>query len=84
VLYHVPGFASFIAQISLFVFAAMLPIHMAETVLMARKLAGHGCTFLDGVWWKWMGSCFVEGITSFWRLDGLIEEKRREKEAKKH
>jgi hypothetical protein len=84
VLYHVPGFASFVAQISWIVLAGMLPIHMTESVVMARKLAGHGCTFLDVVWWKWMGSCFVEGITAFWRLNGLIEEKRREKEAKKH
>ncbi|KAF1939175.1 integral membrane protein-like protein [Clathrospora elynae] len=84
VLFRVPGFVNLVAQIGWIVFAIMLPIHVAETGIMARKLARHGCTFLDGVWWKWMGSCFVEGITSFWRLDGLIEEKKRENEAKKH
>ncbi|KAF1852163.1 integral membrane protein-like protein [Cucurbitaria berberidis CBS 394.84] len=83
-LYKVPSIAAFIAQIAWIVFAIMLPLHIGETVLMARKLAKHGCSPADGVWWKWMGTCFVEGITSFWRLDGLIEGKRREKEAKKH
>jgi hypothetical protein len=51
---------------------------------MARKLAKHGCTFMDAVWWKWVGTCFIEGFTSFSRLNALIEEKRREKDAKKH
>ena len=84
VLFRVPAFAEFVARISWIVFAIMLPIHLIETGIMSRNLAKHGSTFLDAVWWKWMGSCFVEGVTSFWRLDGLIEEKKREKEAKKH
>jgi hypothetical protein len=84
VLYQVPWFADFVSKISLLVFAIMLPIHLTETVIMARKLARHGLTLYDTLWWKWIGTCFVEGITSFWRLDGFIEEKKREKEAKKH
>ncbi|KAL6703287.1 hypothetical protein ACN47E_009994 [Coniothyrium glycines] len=84
VLFRIPAFAELVARVSFIVFAIMLPIHLIETVIMSMKLAKHGTTFLDAVWWKWMSSCFVEGITSFWRLDGLIEEKRREKEAKKH
>lgn len=83
-LYLIPWFASFVAHVGWIVFAMMLPLHAVEGVMMARKLARHGCTFLDAVWWKWVGTCFVEGITSFWRLDALIEEKRLEKEAKKH
>lgn len=84
VLFRVPSFAAFVARISLPVLFVMLLIHIFETVLMARKLATHGLTPFDIIWWKWMGTCFVEGITSFWRLDGHIEEKRKEKEAKKH
>ncbi|CAN9377525.1 unnamed protein product [Alternaria alternata] len=83
-LYLVPGFASFVARIGWIVFVCMLPIHAVEVVIMARKLAKHGCTFMDAVWWKWVGTCFVEGFTSFSRLNALIEEKRREKDAKKH
>jgi hypothetical protein len=83
-LFLVPGVADFAVRYGWIIFIVMLPVHLAETIIMVRKLAKHGCTFLDAVWWKWVGTCFVEGITSFWRLDGLIEEKRREKEAKKH
>lgn len=83
-LYMIPSFAGFVAQIGWIVFAIMLPIHLTEMVVMAKKLAKHGLTPLDVLWWPWVGSAFVEGITSFWRLDGLIEEKRKEKEAKKH
>lgn len=84
ILFKVPSFAEFVARICLLTLFIMLPIHIFETGLMARKLARHGLTFFEPIWWKWMGSCFVEGITSFWRLDGHIEEKKREKEAKKH
>ncbi|KAG9185512.1 hypothetical protein G6011_08056 [Alternaria panax] len=83
-LYPVPGFASFVARIGWIVFVCMVPIHAVEAVIMARKLAKHGCTFMDVVWWKWVGTCFIEGFTSFLRLNALVEEKRTEKEAKKH
>jgi hypothetical protein len=82
-LYPVPGFASFVARVGWIVFACMLPIHTVEAIIMARKLAKHGCTFMDAVWWKWVGTCFIEGFTSFFRLNALIEGKKREKEAKK-
>ncbi|KAI4605284.1 hypothetical protein J4E83_010709 [Alternaria metachromatica] len=84
VLYLVPGFANFVARIGFTVWAIMVPIHMVEAIIMARKLAKHGCTFLDAVWWKWVGTCFVEGFTSFFRLSALIAEKKKEKDAKKH
>jgi len=83
-LFPFPTFAAFVARVGWLVFLLMVAIHLVEATLMARKLARHGCTFLDVVWWKWVGTCFVEGITSFWRLDDLIEEKQREKAAKKH
>ncbi|KAJ6286388.1 hypothetical protein J3E71DRAFT_262962 [Bipolaris maydis] len=85
-LFMVPSFANFVARYGWLIFMMMLPIHSIEAVIMVMRLAKHGCTFLDGVWWKWVGTCFVEGITSFWRLDALIEERKREKEkkAKRH
>lgn len=83
-LYPIPAFAEFVARTAWLVLTIMVPIHLFESGLMARKLARHGCTFLDTVWWKWVGTCFVEGITSFWRLDELINEKQKEKDARKH
>lgn len=83
-LSEVPSVAAFLSRVCWIVFAIMVPIHLTEAGIMARKLAKHGLTPLDKLWWQWTGTCFVEGITSFWRLDGLIDEQRKEKEAKKH
>lgn len=83
-LVHLPGFGRFCLAIQPLLITVMLGIHLLETGLMAKKLRRHGLTPLDGLWWAWAGSCFVEGITSFKRMDGLIEGKQREKAAKKH
>ncbi|KAF2689067.1 integral membrane protein-like protein [Lentithecium fluviatile CBS 122367] len=79
-----PRFASFCVTIQPFLFPTMIGIHALETGIMIAKLDRHGLTPFDGLWWAWVGSCFVEGVTSFWRLDGVIERRRKEKEAKKH
>ncbi|KAI2474463.1 HugZ heme iron utilization protein [Pyrenophora tritici-repentis] len=78
VLHLVPGTANFVAKFGWTVVFLMLA-HVIEAFIMVRKLARHGCTFLDAVWWKWVGTCLVEGFTSFRRLDALVEEKKREK-----
>jgi hypothetical protein len=85
-LYHIPWYANFVAQVGWWIVVCiMIPIHTAEAGSMARRLrTKHGLTPFDGLWWAWTTSCFVEGITSKWRLDGLLEKKRREKDAKKH
>ncbi|KAF2005313.1 integral membrane protein-like protein [Amniculicola lignicola CBS 123094] len=82
--YKFPGFANFSLTIQPWLMTIMLAIHIYESSLMIRKLGKHGLTAYDGVWWGWLASCFVEGVTSFKRLDGLIAEKKKEKEAKKH
>ncbi|KAF2036242.1 hypothetical protein EK21DRAFT_83944 [Setomelanomma holmii] len=85
-LYHVPNFAAFVAQIGWWVVVAfMIPIHFIEAGIIGRRLRKqHGLTPLDGVWWAWTASCFVEGFTAMWRLDSLVEEKRKEKDVKRH
>lgn len=84
VLYMVPAFARFVLQVRWIVLPLTLAIHATESVIMANKVKRHGLSSADAVWWMWVGSSFVEGITSFWRLDGLIAEKQKEKDAKKH
>ena len=79
-----PGFARFCFTIQPVFFPVVVAIHAFETGVMTTKLDRHGLTPFDGVWWAWVASCFVEGVTSFWRLDGLVERRRKEKEAKKH
>ncbi|KAH7075541.1 hypothetical protein BKA63DRAFT_413153 [Paraphoma chrysanthemicola] len=85
-LYRVPNFAGFVAQFGWWiVFAFMVPIHLAEAGIMGRRLRKkHGLTPLDGIWWAWTASCFVEGFTAMWRLSSLVEQKRKEKDSKKH
>jgi len=84
VIYMVPGFAAFCLKIQPYLFPIMLAIHLCEIPIMAKKLRKHGLTPFETLYWLWMGTCFVEGITSFWRMDGWIAEKRKEKESKKH
>lgn len=85
-LYRLPAFANFLVAVGWYIVVViMIPIHSVEAGIMARRLKiKHGLTPLDAVWWQWVGSTFVEGVTAMWRLDGLVEQKKREKEAKKH
>lgn len=83
-LYHFSGFANFCLTIRSLLLVIMVGIHVTETVFMAKKLRTHGLTPLDGLWWAWVGSCFVEGKTSFMRLDAHIDGKIREKQGKQH
>lgn len=84
ILLMAPAFAAFVLQVRWIVLPIMLAIHVTEAFVMANKVNRHGLTSADAVWWQWVGSSFVEGVTAFWRLDGLIAEKQREKDAKKH
>lgn len=84
VLSMVPAFARFVLQVRWIVLPIMLAIHVTEASFMAKKVKRHGLSSADTIWWMWVGSSFVEGVTAFWRLDGLIAEKQKEKDAKKH
>ncbi|KAF2740923.1 integral membrane protein-like protein [Polyplosphaeria fusca] len=83
-LFRFPAFASFCSTIQPFLFPIMALIHAYEVTLMMTKLERHSLLMDSWQWWAWVGSCFVEGWTSFKRLNGLISEKTREKESKKH
>jgi hypothetical protein len=83
-LYVFPAFANFVLQVRWYVLPIMLAIHLSESVVMAKKVRRHGLSPADAIWWAWVGSSFVEGVTSFWRLDGMIAEKQKAKDAKKH
>lgn len=83
-LFRVPEFAELLSTLRPYILSLMLAIHITESVLMARKLSRHGLRPVDRLWWLWVGTCFVEGVTSFWRLDGWIMARREEKESRKH
>ncbi|KAF2873226.1 hypothetical protein BDV95DRAFT_593585 [Massariosphaeria phaeospora] len=81
-----PRFAAWCAGWRWLLVGIMAAIHAVETVLMVRLLAKHGVKRGNGgwVWWAWVATSFVEGATSFWRIEGWVKERRREKEGKKH
>ena len=79
-----PQFSEFCSANQPVILPSMFVIHAIETFFMAKKLNRHGLTPFHGIWWAWMLSTFNEGWTSFYRANSLIEQKRQEKEAKKH
>ncbi|KAF2203874.1 hypothetical protein GQ43DRAFT_461221 [Delitschia confertaspora ATCC 74209] len=78
-----PAFVAFIAKIQPILFPTMCAIHAIECALMARKLERHSVLLFSNVWLAWMLSCFVEGITSFKRIDRYVRKQEKEA-AKKH
>jgi hypothetical protein len=80
-----PGGSGVFLWISRTIALPVLAIHVTETVVMERtRLRKYNVERWSGVWWKWMVGTFVEGFGSFQRFDGLVGEKRREEEGKKH
>lgn len=74
-LAYVPNFAWLNRTIQPWPIVVMLVIHMGEAVWMARtRLRKHQVRRGSGLWWKWVGTCFAEGLPSFRRLDGIIRE----------
>ncbi len=75
----VPRFAWFCLTIQPWLITAMLGIHVTETVWMARtRLRRHGVERWSRLWWIWVGSCFIEGVGSFQRIDGMVRDKEEE------
>ncbi|ORY06237.1 integral membrane protein-like protein [Clohesyomyces aquaticus] len=83
-LYRVPSFASFCLKIQPTLITIMLAIHIVEAAVMVKKMEKHSVVPLSGLWWSWVGSCFIEGFTAFNRLNGMVAQKKKEKEAKSH
>ncbi|KAF2464946.1 integral membrane protein-like protein [Lindgomyces ingoldianus] len=83
-LYKTPAFAAFCLTIQPILLTIMAAIHMVEAGLMVKKMEKHSVLPFSGVWWCWVCSCFVEGVTSFKRLDELVDNRKKEKEAKSH
>ncbi len=62
----------------------LIVIHAVETVIMAYRLKGAGLKAFSGLWWKWMGSCLIEGVGSHQRLGKEIRRSLKAKEEEKH
>lgn len=78
-LSFVPSFAWFCSTIQPWLITAMLGIHASETLWMARtRLRRHGVERWSRLWWEWVGTCFIEGLGSFHRIDGMVRDKEEE------
>lgn len=79
------SFAKFCWVIQPWLISAMLLIHGAEAVWLARSyLSKHSVNIRSAVWWQWVFFGFMEGQFAFWRFHDLVRRKRAEKEKQKH
>ncbi|KAF1817629.1 integral membrane protein-like protein [Eremomyces bilateralis CBS 781.70] len=66
-------------------FGLMLAIHATEAMVMARgKMVRHAVPVGSGLWWKWVGGTFVDGVCSFHRFDALVARREKEMGKKGH
>lgn len=67
------------------IFWPVVVIHLIEALWVHRsRLAPHGVDPGSRLWWQWVLSTFFEGACTFWRIDALLEAKRKEKAAASH
>jgi len=60
-------------------------IHALEAYMLdQKKLRKYGVERGSGLWWKWIGSCFIEGFACFQRIDAMVRTKEKEAEKMKH
>lgn len=88
-LYRIAGFYPGGAEMFLWVVRKMtwtfIGLHVVETFLLDRlRLRKHGVVRGTAVWWKWIGSCLIEGFACFQRIDATIARKTKEAENAKH
>ena len=75
------GFAWLVRMI----FVPVLAIHVTEAWWMAQsRLRRYGVETGSWVWFAWVAETFVEGFPAFQRLDAMVAEERRKKDAAKH
>ncbi|KAL2880517.1 hypothetical protein SGCOL_004238 [Colletotrichum sp. CLE4] len=80
-----PGGPRFYRWLVKAIFLPVLGIHLSECFWFHRtRLQRHDIEFGTTLWWTWIGSLFFEGLPGFWRFDGIVAAKRKEKESKSH
>ena len=60
-------------------------IHFAEAYFFHRlRMQRHQVETGSSLWWKWMFSVWIEGASAWQRVGRVIEDAKKEKEAKGH
>lgn len=82
-LHRAPSLAGHCYDIQPLLFPGLLGIHLLEAGLLAvKRLRRHRVPFLSGVWFAWVISTVVEGMTAWQRIDWMVKEKRGAEEKK--
>lgn len=80
-----PGGPKWFLGISKTIALPVLGIHLFEAYLLdTKRLWKYGVERGSGLWWKWIGSCFIEGFACFQRIDATVKRKEKEAEKAKH
>ncbi|KAF9885776.1 hypothetical protein FE257_012358 [Aspergillus nanangensis] len=60
---------------------SLIGAHVLEAAVLAvTRLKPHGVSMFGSVWWMWMGSTVIEGVSAWHRFDGMVKEQK----AKQH
>jgi hypothetical protein len=60
-------------------------VHIVETwYLDTSRLRKYGVECGSGLWFKWIGTCLLEGFGAFQRIDAIVERKTLEANQGKH
>ena len=63
----------------------VVSVHTAETWWFERsRLGKYGVERGSSLWYKWVASCFVEGVGCLQRFDATVKREKAEKELQKH
>lgn len=65
-LLRTPQAAQTAATVQKWTFRILFGAHGIETLLFAAtKLRKHSVPFFSAVWWKWVGACFLGGVSTW-------------------
>ncbi|KAL8686104.1 MAG: hypothetical protein Q9218_007344 [Villophora microphyllina] len=85
VLQHAKPFAKICFAIQPWLFYPMVLLHAVETINFDRtRLQKHSVSRFTSLWWKWVMSCFIEGVGSYMRFDTVVKEEEEKKAKAKH
>ncbi|KAL8865997.1 MAG: hypothetical protein Q9174_006564, partial [Haloplaca sp. 1 TL-2023] len=66
-------------------FYPIVALHGSEAIYMEQtRLKKHTVPRLSSLWWKWIGSTFIEGKGAFIRFDKVVKEEEEKKAKAKH
>jgi hypothetical protein len=80
-----PGGPKWFLWIAKVIALPVLGIHLGEAYWLDRsRLRKHGVERGTALWYKWIASCFIEGMGCFQRIDATVKRKTLEAEKAKH